>query len=194
MTFCGPARYDARMKMRLLSMALAATVLAGCRGDGTEPRTTADFPKLPADYVIISVKHYLTEDGIRRGILNADTGYVHVDSAKFDLRNVHLLLYKPDGQSAADLVSKTGQLDQRTNVMIARGNVVLVGRGGGAQRIETEELHYDPNQHQMWSTVSSRITQNGNVVTTQGFKSDDQMQNIQMNRIRGRVEGMKVTF
>src|SRR5512140_2395989 len=107
--------------LRLLSMALAATVLAGCRGDGTEPKTVADFPKLPADYVIISVKHYLTEDGIRRGILNADTGFVHVDSAKFDLRKVHLLLFNPGGQQAADLTSRTGELDQRTNAMAARG-------------------------------------------------------------------------
>lgn len=182
------------MKTRLVSLALLAFVLAGCKRHGTEPQAASEFPKLPSDYVLLSVKHYLTEDGIRRGTLNADTGYVYVDSAKFDLRKVHLVLYNAEGQQAADLVSRTGQLDQRTNAMTARGNVVLVASGGAAQRIETEELHYDPNTHQIWSTVSSRITQSGNVVTTQGFKSDDQMRNIQMNAVRGRVEGSKVTF
>lgn len=195
MTFCAPARYDGHMRTRLLSLALLAGLLAGCQRHGTEPRATAEFPRLPADYVLISVRHYLTEDGIRRGTLNADSGYVHVDSAKFDLRKVHLLLYNADGREAADLVSKTGELDQRTNAMIARGNVVLVGKGSGVQRIETEELHYDPNTHQLWSTLSSRITQAGNVITTQGFKSDDQLRNIQMNAVRGRVQqGSGVTF
>ncbi len=175
-------------------MALAALALAGCQRQGTEPRP-AEFPNLPADYVLIAVKHYLTEDGIRRGMLNADTGYVHVDSAKFDLVKVHLLLYKQDGSQAADLTSKTGQLDQRTNAMVANGHVILVGTGSGVQRIETEQLHYDPNTHQLWSTVTSRVTQGGNVITTQGFKCDDQLQRIEMNAIRGRVEaGRGVTF
>ena len=194
MSFCALARYDGSMRTRLLSLALAAAALAGCQRHGTEPQAAAEFPKLPSDYVLVSVKHYLTEDGIRRGLLNADTGYVHVDSAKFDLHKVHLLLYNANGQEAADLVSKTGELDQRTNAMVARGNVVLVGRGSGVQRIETEELHYDPNTHQLWSTVSSRVTQKGNVVTTQGFKADDQLQRIEMKAIRGRVEGRGVTF
>ncbi len=189
MTFCAPALYDGHMRTRLLSVALVAAALAGCQKHGTEPQATADFPKLPADYVLISVKHYLTEDGIRRGTLNADTGYVHVDSAKFDLRKVHLLLYNANGAQAADLTSRTGELDQRTNAMVARGHVVLVGTGSGVQRIETEELHYDPNTHMLWSDLSSRVTQAGNVITTNGFKSDDQLRNIQMKGVSGRVQG-----
>ncbi len=182
------------MKTRLLSLALLAFVLAGCKRHGNEPQASSEFPKLPSDYVLVSVKHYLTDEGIRRGTLNADTGYVYVDSAKFHLKKVHLLLYNEQGQQAADLVSRTGDLDQRTNAMTARGNVVLVATGGAAQRIETEELHYDPNNHKIWSTVSSRITQTDGVVTTRGFSADDQIRNIQMNAVRGRVEGSKVTF
>ncbi len=187
------------MRNRSRSIALAGAgllgaILAACGNAGTEPRGTQNYPQLPADYVVAGVTHYLTEDGIRRGVLNSDTAYFYADSAKANLVKVHLVLYNATGQQAADLTSKTGQLDQRSNAMIARGNVVLVATGGGAQRVETQELHYDPNAHRIWSDVSSVITQAGSRVKTQGFTSDDQLQNIQMKAIQGKVEGMKVNF
>ncbi len=180
------------MRLRLLAIVVAGAALAACQ-ESTGPRTADPYLNLPADYVMGGVRHYLTEDGIRRGVLNADSAYFYNDSAKAHLRKVHLVLYNTSGQEAADLTSKAGVLDQRTNAMTATGNVVLVARSGG-QRIETEELHYDPNEHRVWSTVSSTITQQGSRVTTQGFTSDDQLQNIQMNAIHGKVSGMKVNF
>ena len=186
------------MRPHALSIALAgalvAGALAGCGKTGTEPRAAQDFPQLPADYVLAQLTHYLTEDGVRRGVLNADSAYFYADSARANLVKVHLVLYNTSGQEAADLVSKTGQLDQRTNAMVARGNVVLVGKGSGAQRVETQELHYDPNQHRIWSTVTSTIFQGGNRTVTDGFNADDQLQNIQMKGVRGTVQANKVTF
>lgn len=169
---------------------MAAT---GC-GAGNAPSPTADqYRDLPADYVVLGVKHYLTEDGVRRGTLNSDTAFFYVDSARVDLRKVHLLLYNANGQEAADLTSKTGEMNQRTNAMVARGNVVLVARTTN-DRIETQELHYDPNAHRIWSTVQTTRIQNGNRVTGDGFTADDQMRNVEVTRPRGRVEGLKVTF
>ncbi len=186
------------MRFRFLSMgltvaALATGALAACDNSGTEPRAAQDYPQLPADYVLSNIKHYLTEDGIRRGVLNADSAYFYADSARADLRKVHLLLYNETGQAVADLTSKTGQLDQRTNAMIARGNVVLVARDG-SQRVETQELHYDPTGHRIWSDVASTIYQNGGRTQTDGFSADDQLKNITMNRVRGTVQANKVTF
>lgn len=192
MIFCEPALYDGAMRLRLLVLATIGVPLAGC-GNSTAPRAADPYRNLPADYVMATVKHYLTEDGIRRGILHADSAYFYNDSAKADLRKVHLVLYNQTGQQAADLVSNQGDLDQRTNAMVARGSVVLVAHSGG-QRIETEELHYDPNGHRVWSTVKTTVTQNGTRTVTDGFTADDQLTNIQMTRPRGRTEGMKVTF
>lgn len=185
------------MRLHPLSIACAGALVAGvltaCGNSGTGPRTLQENPKMPADYIVTTVKHYLTEDGVRRGVLYSDTAYFFADSARADLKKVHLVLYGVSGQEVADLVSRTGQLDQRSNAMTARGNVVLVAKSG-AQRVETQELHYDPNQHRIWSTVSSTIYQNGNRTVTDGFSADDQLQNIEMNRVRGTVQANKVTF
>jgi LPS export ABC transporter protein LptC len=180
------------MRTQSFWVVLAGATLAACGGGGTGPRADL-YRDLPADYVMLNVNHYLTDDGVRRGILDADTAFVYVDSATVDLRKVHLLLYGTDGKDAADLVSRTGQLNQRTNAMVARGAVVLVAKTT-ADRIETEELHYDPNVHRVWSTVRTTRIQNGNRVTADGFTADDQMRNVEMTRPRGRVEGLKVNF
>ncbi len=179
--------------MGLALVALATAALSACGNSGVEPRAGQDFPQLPADYVMGDITHYLTQDGIRRGELRADSGYFYADSMRANLKKVHLLLYNETGQEAADLTSKTGQLDQRTNAMIARGNVVLVARDG-SQRVESEELHYDPNGHRIWSDVASTIFQAGNRTQTNGFSADDQLRNIQMKGVRGTVQANKVSF
>jgi LPS export ABC transporter protein LptC len=180
------------MRTRLLAYALLTLAVAGCH-DGVEPRAGAGYPDLPADYVILDVQHYVTEDGIRRGTLNADTALYYADSAKVSLRKVHLLLYNETGQPAATLVSRTGQLDDRTNAMIARGNVVLTVQNTG-DTIETQELHYDPQAHRIWSTVESTRIHEGSRLTGDGFTADDQMQHVEVTHPRGAVQGMKVTF
>ncbi len=97
--------------------------------------------------------------------------------------------------SALNTRPVAGQLDQRSNAMIARGNVVLVATGGGAQRVETQELHYDPNAHRIWSDVSSTIFQGGTrTVAEGGFSADDQLQNISTKGVHGTVQANKVTF
>ncbi len=69
------------------------------------------------------------------------------------------------------------------------------GAGGGAQRVETQELHYDPNVHKIWSDVSSTIYQAGTrTVAEGGFSADDQLSNISMKGVHGTVQANKVTF
>lgn len=181
------------MRLRFLIAGFAVALLAACDAATTTPEPGAGFRELPADHVMLDVEQYMTDDGVRRGELHADTAYVYVDSAKVELRKVHLLLFNPDGQQSADLTSRKGALDQRTNAMVARGDVILVARQG-SRRIETQELHYDPNSHRIWSDVSTTMQQNGTRVTGDGFTADDQMQNVQITHPRGRVQGLKVTF
>ncbi|MBX6364316.1 MAG: LPS export ABC transporter periplasmic protein LptC [Gemmatimonadetes bacterium] len=180
------------MRERLLAV-VAIVALVACDRGSTAPVGNGRFQDLPADHVMLDVRQYLTDDGIRRGVLNADTAYVFVDSGKVKLRKVTLQIFGTTGMEVANLVSRTGELNQRNNVMVARGNVVLVTREGG-RRIETEELHYDPNQHRIWSTVATTMQENGSRITGDGFTADDQMQNIQVTRPRGTVSGMKVKF
>jgi LPS export ABC transporter protein LptC len=165
----------------------SALVLGACEKKSPEVVASAAAQAMKADQVMFGVQQYLTTDGVRRGVLNADTAYVYEDSARVDLRKVHVNMYNETGKQAADLTSKTGTLDTRTQAMIARGSVVLNTSDG--RRITTEELHYDPNAHKVWSTVSTTMVENGSPLTGDGFTADDQMRNFQIIRPRGRVTG-----
>ncbi len=168
-------------------------VLAGCSGGAQEPTAGEGYRALAADQVMEGVHHYFTADGVRRGELTADSAYMYDDSARADLRGVHLKMFDTQGRETATLTSRSGVVNNRTQAMVARGGVVLVTTEGN-KRIETEELHYDPNTHRIWSTVASTLQQNGTRVTGDGFTADDQMHNLQMTHPRGKVEGMKVQF
>ena len=41
-------------------------------------------------------------------------------------------------------------MNERTEEMVARGDVVLIVHSDG-RRIESPELHYDPNRDRIWS-------------------------------------------
>jgi LPS export ABC transporter protein LptC len=166
---------------------VAALAGIGCEKQSPEVVASAAAQSMRADQVMFGVQQFITQDGIRRGVLNADTAYVFEDSGKVDVRKVRLNMFNETGKSAANLTSKAGTLDTRTQGMIARGNVVLITADG--QKINTEELHYDPNAHRVWSDVTTTMVQNGGPLTGDGFTADDQMRNIKITRPRGQVSG-----
>jgi LPS export ABC transporter protein LptC len=170
---------------------LAALVLGACDG-ATEPGSS-DYESLPADNILMGVDHAVTVDGVRRSLLRSDTTLVFNDSAMVHLRGVNLEIYADDGQLRATLTSLAGALNQATNRMIARGNVVLVVRGEQGRTVWTEELHYDPAQKRIWSDVLTRTrTDRGEELTGDGFSSDEEFRNFQIQRPRG--EGLRIEF
>ncbi|MBI4545245.1 MAG: LPS export ABC transporter periplasmic protein LptC [Gemmatimonadetes bacterium] len=167
--------------------------LAACAGGGADPLAEDNLAGMPSDQVIYGLTHFSTAQGVRRAVLRADTAYVHEDSARIDARRVHLTLFNELGREAADLTAAAGELDIRTEAMTARGNVVLVARQG-QKRIETEELHFDPQTDRIWSDVATTLQDAGTVIRGQGFTSDGQLRNVRVRRPTGRVEGLRIEF
>lgn len=168
---------------------LAATVPA-CRGS-QDPIAGRDFRDLPADQVAFDLDTDIKEMGVLRARLHADTTYVWEDSAKSLMFPVDLKLYDADGAQTAHLTAKEGELDSRTNRMVARGNVVLVTTEGD-RRILTEELHYDPHLGRVWSDVHTVLLQGESRVEGTGFRADDKMKNVEVFKSTG--ENIEVEF
>jgi LPS export ABC transporter protein LptC len=178
------------MRMNLTAV-LLLVALAACT-DATEPGSR-DYESLPADQVLMSVDHAVTVDGVRRSLLRSDTTLVFNDSSVVHLRGVHLDIFADDGQLRATLTSLTGELNQATNRMVARGSVVLVVRGEQGRTVWTEELHYDPSQKRIWSEVRTRTrTERGEELEGEGFSSDEEFRNFQIDRPRG--TGLRIEF
>ena len=182
--------------MRIRILAPLALVLAAC-GGSTEAPTGSDFRELPADMVTVGMRYYSTEGDRRTAELKADTAYEFQDSSgAYRLRGVDLVVFdEATGARNATLTSLRGTFDKRTEAMVAMGDVVLVTVDG--KRIETQELHYVPNQGMMWSDSLTVMVENGERTTARdGFKatgvSNGRIGNIQLFRPTGRVGGQVV--
>jgi LPS export ABC transporter protein LptC len=178
------------MRTKLVAL-LALLVLPACT-DATEPGST-DYESLPADNMLMGVDHVVTVDGVRRSVLRSDTTLVFNDSSTVHLRGVNLQIFADDGMLRATLTSLTGELNQGSNRMVARGNVVLVVQGEQGRTVWTEELHYDPQQKRIWSDVRTRTrTDRGEELEGEGFSSDEEFRNFQIERPRG--TGLRIEF
>ncbi len=178
-----------------LSIALAlAMAFAACGRRGVEPAAVADQPEMLADQIIFDAKEWLTKDGVRKALLLADTALLYNDSSTvLHARGLHLTMYDERGTQSGDLTARRGVLDTREQSMTAVGNVVMV-LDGGARRIETEELHYDPQGNRIWSDVATTYTHGGDVVHGSGFTSDLDFNNFRVRNPKGRGKGMEITF
>jgi LPS export ABC transporter protein LptC len=169
--------------MRIIAFAASAAVLA-CNGPAAP--TNENFTPLPADQVMYGMEHMVSNGGLRTAHLKADTAFMYNDSSSIQLRVVDLDVFDEQGGVRAELTSQSGQLDQNSNRMVARGNVVLVVKGPNARTVYTEELHYDPNQKQIWSDVPVRqVFPDGKENTATSFRSDDQFKNFTARNVTG---------
>jgi LPS export ABC transporter protein LptC len=175
----------------MILTALAALGAAACGGTTAPP--FGDYDTLPADNVMIDVEHAMTRNGVRQSVLKSDTTLAFNDSSTFHLRGVNLKMYTEEGAVRATLTSQTGELDQTTNRMVARGNVVLVVHGPNGRTIWSEELHYDPQQGRLWSNVRTRTrTDRGEELIGDGFTADDQFSNVSVTQPQG--TGLRIEF
>lgn len=163
--------------MRSIITLILAALLTACGSESTTPAAVADASGLPADNIIQGLRHVMTKEGVRTGILEADTAYMYEVGRKLDLRGVELEFFNESGMRSGTLTSETGEYDIASGAFVARGDVVLITDSPeGRRHLETEELHYDVQGDRLWSDVDFTLTQNGRVTHGTSFTSDARFQ------------------
>ena len=171
--------------MRIPVILALLVLAAGCGAESTTPAAVADASQLPADQVIFGLRHNMTKDGIRTGILHSDTAFLFEAGRKLDLRTVNLLFYSEIGRETGNLNSKTGEYEIATGNFVARGGVVLVTQGpNGSRRLETDELHYDVRGDRLWSDKAFTLRENGRTTTGNSFRTDARFRNWEVSGAR----------
>jgi len=163
-------------------------LLAACEPQAETPVVSEDIAN-GADQVMFGVEHFVTGNGVVRGKLVSDTAFMYEDSALVRVRPVNLTLFDDDGNVAGEVMARTGVLNTRTQTMVASGSVVVEETGG--DRIETEELHFDPNRDRVWSVVATTIHRDGSVLRGTGFTSNTQLTDTRLDAPRGQVQGLE---
>src|SRR5258708_5712876 len=134
------------MKRCSVLLALLLLIQAGACKNGT--RVTATQAALDsADQVLIGMTHYVTQEGVLRARVQADTAYFYSGTQRAELRNVHVTFYDVTGRATSTLTSKEGTHHWRTGDMQARGNVIVIrDKDGGTMRTEAMDYNQASNQ------------------------------------------------
>jgi LPS export ABC transporter protein LptC len=169
------------MTERLARVALMGLLVAGCGQLDQPPTMTTSADS--ADQVAYGVTHILTNDGVRRMRLQADSVYAFTGPQRHRLFGIRVTFYSPDGVVTSTLTAKEGTYDWRTGNMEARGDVVTVTPDG--RRLETSILQYDRASDRIIGPARFHWTAGTQDVVGDGFTSDPELKNVQTTRARG---------
>lgn len=169
----------------MVAVLLGGLAVAACQDEPSRPVASEDLQEVDAN-VLFNVVHHMTNEGVREARVVADTAYAWQDSTSMALRQLELTVYNETGGERAVVTALRGLLDRSSNRMVARGDVVLLIRDGN-RRVESPELHYDPNQDRIWSDSATVYYAGDRIVEGTGFTSDAEFQDIRVEN--GRTRG-----
>jgi len=157
---------------------LAASVSLACTNKKLPPVEAHDPLADSADQVMYPARFNLTDQGLQRAHVDADTAYFFDDNNRMELQGVHATFYTATGAKDAVLTSRHGTTNTRTNNMIARKDVVVVSEDG--RRLTTPELIYNQQKNEISSDSAFVMTEPNRRLEGVGFRSDPNMKNIQI--------------
>ncbi|CAN5152520.1 hypothetical protein BH18GEM1_BH18GEM1_05450 [soil metagenome] len=164
-------------------LALFAGGMPACGEEPTQVRTTelpAGPPGMPVpDQIVENGEHHITVQGVKKALLTAEQLYFYNETGKVVGDTIQVNFFDDSGAFVSMLTAKSGEMDQRTQEMIARGDVFVRGRDA---TIKTQVLRYDPQANRIYSDAQTEINQQGNVIRGQGVESDPALREI---RIQG---------
>jgi LPS export ABC transporter protein LptC len=170
-----------RLFWTLLFDAVAVASLACSSGARpTATITAADS----ADQVLIDMTHYVTNDGVVRARVRADTAYFYQPTQTAELRAVHVTFYDTDGSQTSTMTAREGTYHWVTGDMEGRGNVVVVGAGDG-RTLRSQVMRYNANANQVSSDQPFVFDAPGRHVEGDGFTSDPDFRNVTALRPHG---------
>ena len=175
---------------RVLAFVFAVAVAAGvsaCDDNKATPVIAKPSIADTADQVMYGTQFHLTDKGLSRAELMADTAYFFEDNTRVELRKVETTFYTTSGARDAYLTANQGTYRTRAGIMIARGDVVVITEEG--RRLETPELRYDQTMNEIASDSAFVITEPGRSLEGIGFRSDPNMQNVQILKTKSGSTG-----
>ncbi|HEV8358193.1 MAG TPA: LPS export ABC transporter periplasmic protein LptC [Gemmatimonadales bacterium] len=164
-----------------------ATLLAfACTDAGVRP-TAVTVAADSADQVLFKMSTRITENGVLRGFVDADTAYLYQRAQTMDLRGFTVRLFDEQGNHKSTLTARTGLYQTFSRRLDARGGVVVVSTDG--RKLRTEHLIYDPSANQISSDTTFVFDGPNEHGTGNGFLSDIGFANVTVQQPKGQQRG-----
>lgn len=179
--------------MRLAPLlALGLALLGACQGTNTPTARPAATTADSADQTMYGVHFFVTDAGLRRAEVRADTAYMFEENTRTELRKVTATFFRAAGDKDADLVSKQGTYNSRLGSMEARGDVVVNSVAG--RTLTTPHLRFDPTRNEISSDSTFELKEkSGRVLKGIGFVSDPDLNAVRVLRA-AQSSGNRITL
>jgi len=164
------------------AVVLGATV--ACEDPGARPTTTVQATD-SADQVLEGFSHWVTQDGIRRSEVQADTAYFYENTQLTQLKNVRVVFYDLNGKESSTLTSKTGTYRWQDGSMQANGKVVVISPDG--RKLQTDTLKYDNATNTISTNTHFIMDRGSDHLEGQSFRSDPDFKNVVTDKPVGRA-------
>ena len=172
------------IRPQLWLAAAALVVLAACKRQGSAPPVKRGSALADsAEQVMLGVRMLLTDRGVQRGELFADTAYVFEDQTRFELRKVRATFNTSTGTKDGVLSADRGLYNQREAKLEGFGNVVIVTTEG--KRLTSPHMRYLQGLNEVSSDSAFTLVEPGRNVSGIGFRADPQLTRVQVLRNLG---------
>jgi LPS export ABC transporter protein LptC len=136
-----------------------------------------------ADQLLIRMTHYITQDGIRKAFLEADSAFLYETAGRTDLKKVKVTFFGLAGDTSSVVTSLRGTYDWRTGKMEAIDDVVVLLSNGG--RLTTSVLRYDQAKNEVSTDQHYVYVAPDRNMVGQGFVTDPSLSTFRTTRPRG---------
>jgi LPS export ABC transporter protein LptC len=175
--------YDFTRRVFLTFLLDAFALTSFACSNGAKPTATVTAADT-ADQVLIDMTHYVTNDGVVRARVRADTAFFYQNSQSVEMRNVHITFYDTDGRETSTMSAKDGTYHWATGDMEGRGSVVVVGAGDG-RTLKSEVMRYKQATNQVSSDQPFVFDGPDRHIKGEGFTSDPDFRNVTALRPKG---------
>jgi LPS export ABC transporter protein LptC len=155
-------------------------LLSACQEPKAPPIAKAGALPDSAQQMLFGVDIFLTDAGVRRAKLHADTMLLYNENTRAELKHVNSDFYTTTGERNATLTALEGTYQVRVQGMEARRNVVVVSTDG--RKLATQQLKFDQARNEISSDSAFTLTKPDGVVKGIGFVSDPAMNHITILR------------
>ena len=165
-------------------------LFAACGSDDTPPTAGEPLPE-GVDTAVRGMRSFITRDGIRRAVVEADTAEWH-EGNEIHLRRMTLLFFDPGGLESTEVTAEFGIFHELTGDLEAERNVVVEDRRDD-QRLETERLRYQNFDGRLYGDTAFYLLRGLEGLTLEGtgFESDPTLDSVivlnQQGEMRPRV-------
>jgi LPS export ABC transporter protein LptC len=179
-----PAPFGFTVRQAMLSAlsVFSALSAAACEDTGVKPTTTVQAPD-SADQILMGFSHYVTNNGVLRSRVEADTAFFYEATQTNELHHIKVVFFDVKGAESSTLTARRGSYRWQDGSMEASGNVVVVSPDG--RKLTTEVLKYDNATNTIYTDRHFTFDRGEEHLEGNSFRSDPDFRNVVTDRPRG---------